>query len=51
MNVNLGRAALAGIIGAAVMTVIGLHVAPMMGIPPMVYGEPSPGPAPVSEAA
>ena len=33
MNVNLGRAALAGIIGAAVMTVIGLHVAPMMGIP------------------
>ncbi len=35
MNVNFGRAALAGIIGAAVMTVVGLYAAPMMGIPPM----------------
>ncbi len=35
MNVNFGRAALAGIIGAAVMTVVGLYVAPLMGIPEM----------------
>ncbi len=35
MNVNFGRAALAGIIGTAVMTAVGLHVAPLMGIPPM----------------
>ena len=35
MNVNFGRAALAGLIGAAVMTVVGLYVAPMMGIPEM----------------
>ncbi|MCH7474344.1 MAG: hypothetical protein IIA27_06700 [Gemmatimonadetes bacterium] len=35
MNVNFGRAALAGIIGAAVMTVVGLYGAPMMGIPEM----------------
>ncbi len=35
MNVNFGRAALAGIIGAAMMTVVGLYDAPMMGIPEM----------------
>ncbi len=35
MNVNFGRAALAGIIGAGVMTVVGLYVAPLMGIPEM----------------
>ncbi len=35
MNVNFGRAALAGIIGAAMMTVVGLYAAPMMGIPAM----------------
>ena len=35
MNVNFGRAALAGTIGAAVMTVVGLYAAPMMGIPAM----------------
>ena len=32
---NFGRAALAGIVGAAIMTVVGLYVAPMMGIPEM----------------
>ena len=35
MNVNYGRAALAGIIGAAMMTLVGLYAAPMMGIPAM----------------
>lgn len=35
MNINLGRAIIAGIIGTAVMTAVGLWVAPMMGIPPM----------------
>ena len=35
MNVNFGRAALAGIIGTAMMTVVGLYAAPMMGIPAM----------------
>ena len=35
MNVNFGRAAVAGVVGAVVMTVVGLYVAPMMGIPPM----------------
>ena len=35
MNVNFGRAALAGIIGTAVMTVVGLYVAPLMGMPAM----------------
>ena len=35
MNVNFGWAAVAGVVGAVVMTVVGLYVAPMMGIPPM----------------
>ena len=35
MQINIARAAVAGIIGTAVMTVVGLHVAPLMGIPPM----------------
>ena len=35
MNVNFGRAALAGVIGAAIMTVVGLYAAPLMGIPAM----------------
>lgn len=35
MNVNWGKAILAGLIGTAVMTMVGLWVAPMMGIPPM----------------
>ena len=35
MNVNFGRAALAGIIGAAMITVVGLYAAPLMGIPAM----------------
>ncbi len=35
MNVDFGRAALAGVIGAVVMSGVGLYAAPMMGIPPM----------------
>ena len=35
MSVNFGRAALAGIIGTVMMTVVGLYVAPVMGIPMM----------------
>ena len=35
MNVNFGRAALAGIIGAVVMSRVGLYVAPMMGTRPL----------------
>ena len=35
MNIDFGRAVLAGIIGTAVMTAVGLWVAPMMGMPPM----------------
>ncbi|GAC1658636.1 MAG: hypothetical protein NVS4B3_26200 [Gemmatimonadaceae bacterium] len=35
MNINWGRAILAGLIGTAMMTMVGLWVAPMMGIPPM----------------
>jgi uncharacterized membrane protein YagU involved in acid resistance len=35
VNIDFGRAILAGVFGTAVMTVIGLFAAPMMGIPPM----------------
>ena len=35
MNVNFGRAALAGVLGTVVMTGVGLYGAPMMGMPPM----------------
>ncbi len=35
MNINFGRAALAGIIGTVMMTVVGLYAAPLMGIPAM----------------
>lgn len=35
MNVNFGRAALAGVLGTVAMTVVALYVAPMMGMPPM----------------
>lgn len=35
MNIDVGRAVVAGIIGTAVMTVVGLWVAPVMGLPPM----------------
>ena len=35
MDANFGRAALAGILGTVVMTVVGLDAAPMMGMPPM----------------
>jgi len=35
MNIDLGRAVIAGLIGTAVMTMVGLFGAPMMGIPAM----------------
>ena len=35
MSIDFGRAILAGIVGTAVMTVAGLYVAPLMGIPAM----------------
>ncbi len=35
MNINFGRAALAGIIGTVMMTVVGLYAAPLMGMPAM----------------
>jgi uncharacterized membrane protein YagU involved in acid resistance len=35
MNIQIGRAVLAGIIGTVVMTAVGLWVAPLMGMPPM----------------
>lgn len=35
MNIDIGRAVFAGVLGTAVMTVIGLYAAPMMGIPAM----------------
>ena len=35
MNVNIGRAVLAGVLGTFAMTAVGLWVAPLMGIPPM----------------
>lgn len=35
MNIKLGRAIVAGIVGTAVMTAVGLWVAPLMGMPPM----------------
>jgi uncharacterized membrane protein YagU involved in acid resistance len=35
MRINIARAAVAGIIGTAVMTVVGLYGAPLMGIPAM----------------
>jgi len=35
MNINIGRAVLAGMIGTVVMTAVGLWMAPLMGMPPM----------------
>ncbi|MGE0161294.1 MAG: DUF6789 family protein [Gemmatimonadales bacterium] len=35
MKIDFGRATLAGVIGTAVMTVIGLYGAPLMGLPAM----------------
>jgi len=35
MNIAYGRAAVAGIFGTLVMTVVGLWIAPLMGLPPM----------------
>ena len=34
MNIDFGRAVIAGLIGTAVMTLVGLFAAPMMGLPP-----------------
>ena len=35
MNIDFGRAVIAGLLGTAAMTVVGLFVAPLMGLPPM----------------
>ncbi len=35
MNINSGRTIIAGAIGTAVMTGVGLWMAPLMGLPPM----------------
>jgi len=35
MNIKIGQVVLAGTIGTAAMTAVGLWVAPMMGLPPM----------------
>ncbi len=35
MNVNFGKAVLAGIVGTIAMTLVGLYVAPIMGMPAM----------------
>ncbi len=35
MDARVGRAAMAGILGTAVMTVVGVYVAPLMGLPRM----------------
>lgn len=44
MNIDFGRAIVAGVIGTAVMTVVGLYVAPLMGMPPMNPAEMLAGP-------
>jgi uncharacterized membrane protein YagU involved in acid resistance len=35
MNIDFGRAVIGGLIGTAVMTIVGLFAAPLMGLPPM----------------
>jgi hypothetical protein len=35
MNVDFRRAVIGGLVGTAVMTIVGLFAAPMMGLPPM----------------
>lgn len=35
MNLRFGRAVIAGLIGTALMTMVGLFAAPLMGLPPM----------------
>lgn len=35
MDINFGRAVVGGVAGTVVMTVVGVFVAPMMGMPPM----------------
>lgn len=44
MNIKTGRAIAAGMIGTAVMTAVGLWVAPLMGMPPMNPAEMLAGP-------
>jgi uncharacterized membrane protein YagU involved in acid resistance len=44
MNINFGRAVIGGLIGTAVMTMVGLFAAPMMGLPPMNPAEMLAGP-------
>jgi uncharacterized membrane protein YagU involved in acid resistance len=35
MRVDIGKAVMAGVVGTAAMTVVGLYVAPLMGMPAM----------------
>lgn len=35
IDINLGRAVLGGVVGTVVMTLVGVFVAPIMGMPPM----------------
>jgi len=35
MNINIGKAIIAGVIGTVVMTAVGLWMAPLMGLPAM----------------
>ncbi len=35
LNIRPGRAVAAGLIGTAVMTIVGIWIAPLMGMPPM----------------
>jgi uncharacterized membrane protein YagU involved in acid resistance len=35
MEMDIKKAIVAGVVGTVVMTVVGLHVAPIMGLPPM----------------
>lgn len=44
MDIKFGRAVAAGIVGTAVMTAVGLWVAPLMGMPPMNPAEMLAGP-------
>lgn len=43
-NFKVGRAVAAGVVGTAVMTMVGLWVAPLMGMPPMNPAEMLAGP-------
>lgn len=35
MNIDFGRAVVAGLVGTAIMTLVGLYIAPLMGLPAM----------------